>query len=776
MRLVSTAIDRYGPLAGCNPPCDDTITIIAGPNESGKTLYLESVLQLLEPAVAFEMTPRPRVNEPPAGRVTVDDGTDRHTLGTQTSLSDISPIEPKHLYTLFVIRDSDLALPENTAYYTSLIEHLGDIHTTEIESLREGLVNEGRLTPKTLNLANQEHDTKDVKEAVDDLVIDIEAYLESAKADGVDELSRERIRTENELISVLDRLETQRTAKSIAAIEDANGQLNAYSSASDRIQSLSVDGETLEKLHTLEGDRVHIQNRIDEIQSTLETKRDDLANHRRELTAARTKQHELSQRERAVERVEDELVEYRQETSTIDTSGKTVDSRFTQRRWVTAASLVGAGIAGGSSAMTGSFLAGTVATVLLGMAILAGYSHRRLRNRIATIARSERELLRVARDAGFEVDRTADVAPLVRNYRDELTGIAERVVELDARVEAVADRVDQLDDERLEKHEELADASDDIDSRLKDAGVASVDEYAALVEEREHLRGKRDRAETVLRRELGIPETEHHDEMIAWWESTLRDRRAEIGETRVTAEQYDENVLDRLKARQSELESRLAVVEDELDDHERTLDSFEKRANGISPPPVVDSTPSLQARTIDGLRTLADELSAVADAIQSNAETSRKAISILDAMSADEERKVTTLFDPDGPASKRFSQFTGGRYTEVAYDPDGGELTVERTDGRSLTPEQLSYGTRDQLYFAARLSLAEQLLGGNAGFLLLDDPFLAADPERLHNGFDILRKLADEGWQIFYLTAKPAVYDRMADEFDCSVYDMKPLE
>jgi len=112
MRLTTAEIDRYGPLKGCRPACDDDVTIVAGPNESGKTLYLEGVLQLLEPAVAAHMNPGPRVNQSPTGRVIVEDGSDRHSVGDGTVLSDISRIDPNHLYNLFVIRDSDLALPD----------------------------------------------------------------------------------------------------------------------------------------------------------------------------------------------------------------------------------------------------------------------------------------------------------------------------------------------------------------------------------------------------------------------------------------------------------------------------------------------------------------------------------------------------------------------------------------------------------------------------------------------------------------------------------------
>ena len=94
----------------------------------------------------------------------------------------------------------------------------------------------------------------------------------------------------------------------------------------------------------------------------------------------------------------------------------------------------------------------------------------------------------------------------------------------------------------------------------------------------------------------------------------------------------------------------------------------------------------------------------------------------------------------------------------------------------SLSVHQLSRGARDQLYFAARLSLAQQVLGGDAGFLLLDDPFLAADAGRLRNGFETLRRLTAEGWQVLYFTAKPEVYDEMAPAFDCAVHELEQLE
>lgn len=777
MRLTTAEIDRYGPLKGCRPACDDDITIVAGPNESGKTLYLEGVLQLLEPDVASHMDPGPRVNQSPTGRIIVEDGSDRHSVGDGTALSDISRIDPNHLYNLFVIRDSDLALPDGSDYYTSLVEHLGDIHTTEIEAIRDGLVDEGRLTSTRLNLANRSYNTKEVKQEAESLAADIEAYLETADEEDIPELERQRFTVRNELRTVEEQLGTQQTAKEVAAIEDAAVQLAVYRSATEQLQETTVDRETLEEIREQKQSLSQVGYRIDEIESTCDRKQDELETQRETLQDARERHSELTQRESDVERVESELDTYREQTADITTDDETgLESRLTQRRYVTIAGLVGAGLAGGGGALAGSLGAILLGVVLLLIAIGAWVSQRRLTSRAAEADAREEDLLQTARDAGFDVQEPADVAPLIREYRDELEGAESRARELEAEVNQLNERVEELESSLQEKTGEYQQQQSDLNATLDDADVESVAAYAERVEEMETQDARRSQAETILTRELGEPDADTPEGKISYWESELASRRSAVDDASVNADHYEEAEHEQLEQKQSDLESRLDEITTKLDEHQDQLDAFERRATELSPPPFVESTPSLQARTIDGLRDLADDVDKLISAIEWNADISKKAINILDTIKEEEEQKVATLFDPDGPASTILSQLTDGRYTSVDYDPNSESLEVQTTDGQAFTPDQLSRGTRDQLYFAARLSLAKQLLGGDAGFLLLDDPFLAADSTRLQNGFETLHELADDGWQIVYLTAKQEVQDSMADEFGCDVYELEMLD
>lgn len=775
MRLETAELDRYGPLTGCHPPCESEITVLAGPNESGKTLYLEGLLQLLDPGVAAAMQPEPRVDGSPTGRVVLDDGGERHDLGDGTALSDVSRIDPVHLYTLFVIRDSDLALPEGTDYYTSLVERLGDIHTSAIEAMREQLVEEGLLTPTSLNLRDRGHKTKTVRNSAEQLAEDVEDYLETAESEDVEATVRQRLQTRRELSSVHERLEIQQTAKEVAALEDARSQLQRYEDATESLADLTAfERETLEDVRERKQDIAHLEDRIDELESELQAARDEAEQLRADRREARDRRDDLQQREDDVERAEEALEEYRETES--GATGESVESSLAQRRWVAIAGLVGGGIAAGGGAIAGSGLALLLGAVLLVVAAGAGISHRRLVRRQADLEARETELLQAARDAGFEVETAEDVGPRIRRYRGDLQRARDRVQSLSAQLDAATDRVDGLESDLEEKREEREDCREALSGTLAAADVDSVDEYDAGVDERDARARQRSEAEPVLERLLGEPDADEPTEKIRHWRSELEEVDEEIGDVDVDADRYDEAELARLESEREEFEARLATLEDELEAFGERLDEFERRANEPSPPPVAETDPVLEARTTDGLRDLAASVRDLVAEIETNADVSRKAIGILDEIRADEEQKVSTLFDPEGPASRYLERLTDGRYEAVDYDPAAERLEVTAADGRIVTPHQLSRGTKDQLYFAARLSLAGQLLDGGSGFLLLDDPFLTADPDRLHNGFEILRDLTADGWQILYLTAKPEVHDEMAAAFDCEVYELETVD
>lgn len=88
---------------------------------------------------------------------------------------------------------------------------------------------------------------------------------------------------------------------------------------------------------------------------------------------------------------------------------------------------------------------------------------------------------------------------------------------------------------------------------------------------------------------------------------------------------------------------------------------------------------------------------------------------------------------------------SGGGYGEVRIHPQAGAPEARRVeDGRWIPVDRLSRGASDRLYLALRLALAE-VMGeqGVMGPLILDDPFVTFDAERLEDAFETLRRVAE---------------------------------
>ncbi len=112
-------------------------------------------------------------------------------------------------------------------------------------------------------------------------------------------------------------------------------------------------------------------------------------------------------------------------------------------------------------------------------------------------------------------------------------------------------------------------------------------------------------------------------------------------------------------------------------------------------------------------------------------------------------------------AGQSLARLTGGRYTRVRVPHDTDRLRVEvwsEEAGRWLSPEepQLSRGTVDLVYLAARVALVDVLAPGVRPPLFLDDPFVTFDPERRQRALDWLRELSCER-QVFLFTWDEAV-------------------
>jgi uncharacterized protein YhaN len=105
-------------------------------------------------------------------------------------------------------------------------------------------------------------------------------------------------------------------------------------------------------------------------------------------------------------------------------------------------------------------------------------------------------------------------------------------------------------------------------------------------------------------------------------------------------------------------------------------------------------------------------------------------------------------------ASHLLETITNGRYTQVHLSDDTLEPRVDARTRAGIGVTDLSRGVRDQLYFSLRIALAEALAGGKTLPLMLDDPFVNFDSERLERTIELLHHLVQRT-QIVLFTCDP---------------------
>ena len=115
-------------------------------------------------------------------------------------------------------------------------------------------------------------------------------------------------------------------------------------------------------------------------------------------------------------------------------------------------------------------------------------------------------------------------------------------------------------------------------------------------------------------------------------------------------------------------------------------------------------------------------------------------------------------------ASRAFQELTGGRYVRVhASATQPGSLWVDQADGAEWRDEQLSRGTREQLYLAFRLAVIDDFGETRLPLpILLDDVLVNFDRQRARNVVKVFARLSARH-QVIAFTCHEPVRDLFAD-------------
>jgi DNA repair exonuclease SbcCD ATPase subunit len=148
------------------------------------------------------------------------------------------------------------------------------------------------------------------------------------------------------------------------------------------------------------------------------------------------------------------------------------------------------------------------------------------------------------------------------------------------------------------------------------------------------------------------------------------------------------------------------------------------------------------------------------DAAEARAARLRRRVEVLELVrEVLAEARLTVGGNVAGLVARRtgemLSVVTDGRYDEVRVDPETLSIEVHRARGEGpewipAAAPQLSTGTLDQVYLAARVALSEALVHERRPFWLLDDPLAHADSGRRAKALALLKEVASDRQVILF--------------------------
>jgi len=764
MRIKQLHVTRYGPMAPFHEDALGRFVVFHGPNERGKTLLVDALVRLLFKRELRKSDRKHfgnmgRVAENPEGFVVLESRGAERKLESNESLNDVTPVRvtPEDFRNTFVVRDSDLSLRDEDAYYGQVTEKLTGLRASEIEALMRAIQQRGRLrsvSPES-DLANNVEQGKIADRMRDTaaLIDEARSLRESLQDERYDELELELVRGRERLKD----LELQTAAYQAAELT------KRFRRARDTLGELKRNRETIEGLSRYDPEELKRWQKFALKRERLES---DIAEDRGESEGAeraiRSARKTLAEQEARAGEVEGRVGRVNGELKPLIDDYQ--DERAEFRR---------------AEPQGGSYRKGLVAAFVMAVLALVGYSIRP--SLVLVIVAAATALVWLA--LGFQQLRLRRAQGRVRARMDRLHTESRRLGIAVASVDEVMSAVGDLEREAEAARREVQSSRMDIDNLVKeksrvdnriqlkkdqiseiDADVLSlqtatytdsVTEYQSALERRSRLSME---AEMNLRelRDL-LPTTLEDEAAVADWERRI-DAHLDAAEKSRIAE-FDADAQRRMTVEKEGLQSRVRNLEAALLQGSRKLHSIEVKARELD---VLEA--ALPCRTTQELDHVARAIGDFRSGIERDQRTAQETIRICQEIEADEKARVSDLFGRDSLVSSLMFAITSGRYTAVEYDSRRNAIYVVSPDGARLPAEHLSGGALDQLHLAIRVTIAGKLLGEEKGFLILDDPFVRADAERLRAMMDALRHLVEEGWQILYFTAKDEVTEALRED------------
>lgn len=739
MEIREIAISHYGPLRDIKHRPQPGLQILYGPNESGKTLLIDSVLKLMLGKRLKDFKDIDRVQGMPQGRVALAFQGKEHIFDGKTMLEDVTGLNSSDMRNIFVIRNKDLQISGQADYFSRLNDQLSGMEGRRLAKLKEIVRNQGRMT-RTSSAAqlSKSQDFDWIGDKVADaskLAEEIRDYIEQAQAGQLDALEQRLEESRRRLQAINRQIQDQEQAKLWAEYDQLRRQVEEYALRSEAASRLLPYTKTKfmqlqEKASRSKANR----DTAGESQEKLGQLLPLLDQSAAELAESQVKLSPLESRKLLLDNL------------TQQTLAAAENSPPLTRLFMGRFSLALMGVTGIAMILAARNTLPDILQTLpywtFGLAILLLLIDISLRFRGLNCQKTHARLIQQGAAAGIMAETIQELAAAAAQEKTDIDQARSRQQQLSEKVRNLESQKLYLEENIRAANILAAELEQEVKSELERLAVQDLHQFVELMEQYNKAQAYCDDLYQNLETAFDQVPARTGD-----WQSLLR----QIPIPPDPGVAYDAGELTRLRQDKDRTVAAIDELQQELGRHQSELSRFAAACQALPLEKETGCKLPAQFADLEMLAHCASVLELFAAKITRTFDTACELMGILETLEAEEQEKMADLVGPNKPVQEIFRNITGAKYTRVMLDSKLN-IQVENREGLELPASALSQGTFDQLYLALRLSLAQDLLGDKPGFLILDDAYLCADSNRMERMLALLAQLANAGWQILYFT------------------------
>ncbi len=768
MRIKEFIINRYGPLSYDTPVRLGNFTLLWGENEHGKTLTIDALIKLLLGRNVADFLRIDRVEESPSGYAIIEDNEGNEIkVPDDGSLTSIAGLSTSDCRNIFIIRNSELLIEREGQFYTEITDRLTGLRTMEIGRLQDILRDLGKLTPGGSLRNTGVEKLKTRLDTARDTCDSIQALIERVDEEELGNLEKSMVEKEEEVANIAHQLLLFDEARKRERFEKGKDALDELENAVRELEPLEIFNnedfqlwqESEKAISNANTEKSELIKRLQENETLLQTGIKERQEKEREFRV-------ISEQKRQIDsNVKPALENYRGENEKLATHS--TSSKFWNLASLVSTALLSISLI--ACAIGRVVPLYVLAGILLLTTLIAWFSKFRLQTTGTRLAKLFASISLSLAKYGLNADSIEGILSNIQKFEDDHTKKSEELQEMKRGEAVLEDRIKNIrEDDILQEERKIRDSEEKIEGILTRSGVRLLSEYKTRLLSREGAEKSLGESISVLNSHFGRV-NDNLSENIAHWQQEINE--LENYKARSQEVQYDEGVVTQLREREAELHDELGALTSVMEVFHKELEEIEKETQwilGVEAGNVPCSSTVDLAPTYSKLQEFIDE-------IEVRRENVLGVLNILEEITNEEQEKVSELFGEESSITEHYRDITGGLYTEVLFNQQE-KVRVKRRDGKPIEASKLSGGAYDQLYFSIRIALGEKILKGNPGFFIIDDPFIKADPTRLHKQMAMLKSISEKEWQIVYFSAKGEVKDALADDITNGIINLIEID